>query len=295
MIRKKSPVLGIVLIVSFLLTFVSFSLLVYNIFHPVSYSLIKPSNLHNDEFDSSLVTLNTMPKLEAYCDSMYTANQSKRTYPGIVAEVMRKKFYHGYSCYNIYSNPLAILFAPIVKNGAEAVVVPADIVKYPMAACSQQSIVGMQLLRRKGYDVRKVEMWDSINKVGHFAFEAYYDYGWHYFDTNLEPDTEILRKYKRPSVAYLAKHPDIAMEAYRNSKDAAMLTRLIESYKTGPVNKFPAPNAYFYQVVLKYIGFFAWIFILLAIVLRYKFQYKRKQAYKRDNNLQKEFAYSALS
>ncbi len=295
MIRKKSPIWDIILISAFLLTFVSFLLLANNIFHPVSYSLIKPANLQNDQYDSTLVKLNTMSKLEAYCDSMFSANQSTKTYPGIVADVMRKKFYHGYSYYDMSSNPLAVLFAPIVKNGAEAVVIPSDIVKYPMAACSQQSIVGMQLLRRKGYNVRKVAMWDSINKVGHFTFEAYYDNGWHYFDTNLEPDTEILREYKRPSVDYLARHPDIAMEAYRNSKDAAMLTRLIESYKTGPVNKFPAPNAYLYQVVLKYIGYFAWIFILLVIVLRYKFQYKRKQAYKRENKHQKGFAYSALS
>ncbi|MES1220716.1 MAG: hypothetical protein ABUT20_34770 [Bacteroidota bacterium] len=221
-----------------------------------------------DDYDSTLARLNTIQKLSRFCDSLYEADTSNLSYPEVIAFVMRKKFYHEYSFYDFQTNPIGFLGSYILKNGAIAVVLPDYIVKYPYAACSQQSIVGMELFKRKGYPTRKVAMTDSLLSQGHFAYEAYYTGGWHYFDSDQEPDTAVLNKYKRPSVAYMASNPEIALLAYNKNKDPELFKRLILSYKNGPVNKFPAPNAYLYQTVTKFLSYFGWLVMLAIIIIR---------------------------
>jgi len=139
---------------------------------------------------------------------------------------------------------------------------------YPNAACSQQSILGMEIFKQKGYKFRKVSMFDSTEKVGHFAYEIYYGNGWHFFDTDQEPDANILRHYGRPSAAFLAENPSVVLAAYRKRGDPQLFKRLLINAKTGPVNKFPAPNAYLYQFVTKYFTYFGWLFFLSIIYVR---------------------------
>lgn len=242
-------------------------------FRPTVYHAKKiAEHLDDDQFDISLLRLNTLNKLQAYCDSVYAANYPKRTYPGVVSEVIRNRFYHGYSYYSVYTNPMAVIFAPIVKKGANAIVIPDDIIQYPMAACSQQSIIGMELFKRKGYSVRKVSMYDTVNNNGHFAYEVFYNNDWHYFDTDQEPDAALLKEFNKPSVAFLAQHPEIVAQAYRKKKDPAMFQRLIESYSTGPVNKFPAPNGYIFQEATKWLTYFGWVVLWLLIWIRSRIQ-----------------------
>lgn len=268
MIRKKRLVWDIILISLFIFSFGCFLLRVKGAFTTRTYyqkDIAK--ELGDEEFDISLLRLNTIGKLEAYCDSFYEADKSHRSYPGIVSEVIRKKFYAGYSYYNAETNPMASLFAPVINSGLAAIVIPDDIVKYPYAACSQQSIVGMEVFRKKGYDVRKVIMFDEVTQVGHFAFEVYYDNDWHFFDTNQEPDPVVLKKYNKPSIAYLKQHPEVIAEAYHN-RDQQLFQRLIKTSYVGPANKNPAPKAYFYQTATRYMTHFGWAVIWLIIVVR---------------------------
>jgi hypothetical protein len=235
-----------------------------------------------------------MDKLSAYCDSFYAANSDKRTFPGVVSEAIRKRFFHGYSYYTLGNNALGVLLEPIVKNGATAVVVPEDIIKYAHAACSQQSIVGMEIFKKKNYPVRKVSMHDSLTNNGHFAYEVFYDKDWHYFDTDQEPDAEVLKQYRRPSVAFLAANPDIILKAYRLRSDPQLFKRLLMNYELGPVNKFPAPNAYLYQVVTKYATYFGWLVILGLIGIRYclKKRSVRVPVQSADKKMQKVVGFS---
>lgn len=219
-----------------------------------------------------------MDRLLTYCDSFFQQHKNDRTYPGVVAEVIRKRFYHEYSYYDFSTNPVGVLLKPIVQNGATAIVIPDDIIKYAHAACSQQSIVGMELFKRKGYPVRKVSMYDSVSHSGHFAFEVFYEKGWHYFDTDQEPDQKVLRRYGRPSAAYLAQNPDIILEAYKQRSNPELFKRLILSYKLGPVNKFPAPNAYIFQVITKATSYLGWIFFLVLLIFRYRLRHSKAQS-----------------
>lgn len=267
-IRRDLGVADIALLLIFIFFFSCFLLsarYIYNGFKPK----IKGSYTRTptDDYDSSLMRLNSIDKTIAYCDSVYKAEFPRRTYPGIVSETLRERFYHGYSYYDLHNNSVGAIFEPVVKQGAAAIVIPDDIMKYPNAACSQQSIVGMEIFRKKGYTVRKVSMFDSVQNVGHFAFEVYYENRWHFIDTDQEPDVNVLKKYGRPSVEFLMANPSVVLEAYRNKANPEMFKRLLLSAKIGPVNKFPAPHAYLYQVVTKYVTYCGWIFVLCGLMI----------------------------
>ncbi|MBL7739731.1 MAG: hypothetical protein JNK14_10960 [Chitinophagaceae bacterium] len=228
----------------------------------------KPAQLKEDEFDPSLLRLDDMAKLEIFCDSLYESQKATRTYPGIVSEVIRKKFYHGYSYYNAFTNPTALFASSAIAPYMAAIVIPDDIVKYPYAACSQQSLVGMELFKRKGYPVRKIAMFDTLTQYGHFAYEVFYDNKWHYYDTNLEPDVAVLKRYDRPSVSFLKSHPEIIAMAYRD-RDTAFLQRLLLSGEPGPVNINPAPTATLFQSYSMYMNYFGWLLPGILLLARY--------------------------
>jgi len=279
MLSKKYKAIDIGLIILFLSSFVCFLFWVLGMYVFSKPRYIYGHNLPHsgeDTFDSSLLRLNTLDKLTDYCDSVQATTSSYLTYPDVVSEAIRRKFYHNYSYYHVYNNAMGIFLSTLTGEGSMAVVIPDDIVKYPFAACSQQSIVSMEILKKKGYPVRKVSMLDSVTRSGHFAYEAYYDKGWHFFDTDQEPDEAVLRKYNQPSSAFLVAHPEIIIEAYHKRDDPQLSKRLLMSNKLGPVNKFPAPNAYLFQVVTKYFTRLGFLFFLALIFVRYKIRKERR-------------------
>lgn len=267
---KRRKIWNVFFIAIFAFLFVCFLLSLKGYLLPQKFSGIKPPQLSDDLFDSSLLRLNTMAKLEDYCDSVYEADADTKSFPGVVSKTLRYRFYHGYSYYDAYTNPVAAFTAPLLlKSTLAAVVLPEDIIKYPYAACSQQSIVGMEIFKRKGFKVREVIMYDDISRAGHFAFEVFYSDSWHFFDTNREPDKDVLTKYNRPSVAFLKQHPEVTTEAYHN-KSPEVFVRLIQSAKLGAANHKLAPFATFFQVATKYISFFGWVVVGLALVIRFR-------------------------
>ncbi|MCS7005651.1 MAG: hypothetical protein NZM38_10050 [Cytophagales bacterium] len=94
----------------------------------------------------------------------------------------RFAFGEGYARYTLKENWLIYLMGKYIWSDFSAKVIPDEIIKHPHAACSQQSIVLLTLLRSKGYPVRKIGF-----KYGHFALEVYYDEKWHYIDVTYEP------------------------------------------------------------------------------------------------------------
>lgn len=225
----------------------------------------------HEEFDPSLARLNSIDKLSDYCDSLYLVQYPQNTstnidelYPEIATAVIRKRFYHGYSLYGFNSNYMAMAMAQVTIPGLSAIVIPNDILKYPYAACSQQSIVLMELLQSKGYKTRSVGFNSKI--TGHFTFETYYQDSWHYNDPNKEPDAAVLKAYKNPSIAFLNAHPDVLLRAYHMYPKDYVMT-VFTNYSYGSVNTFPAPKAIFFQKAAKFLSYTVWIFFLLAFVL----------------------------
>lgn len=233
---------------------------------------------HIEDYDPSLSRLNSLSKLTAYCDSLYNSSahssnpeEFQKEYPNLAAKIVRQRFYHGYSYYGFEDNYIALLFSKVSQPGYSAIVIPDDILRHPNASCSQQSIVMMQLLEKKGFKTRKISFLGK-KYGGHFCFETFYNGDWHFFDTNMEPDLAVLNAYNRPGISFLAAHPDILTKAYSRYPSEEILD-IFPTYAYGPVNKFPAPNAAMFQKVSGILSYTIWLFFLAAYLFvrrRYK-------------------------
>ena len=258
----------VLFVVSFLATLLSFT----GSSNPLA-KLDEPSPSYRriEAFDPSLSRLNSMQALEKYCDSIYAETvfssqetEFEKTYTEIVSSAVRDRFYHGYSYYGFSDNYVSVVVSKMTMPGLNALVIPDDILKYPYAACSQQSIVMMEVLKKKGFTTRKV-IFNGKKFGGHFAFEVFYDGGWHFCDPNMEPDKSVLGMYGMPAIAYLARNPAILVSAYHNYPKEMVLD-ILENYSYGPVNKFPAAKAIIFQKVTHFLSYSIWLLFLVAFL-----------------------------
>jgi hypothetical protein len=237
-----------------------------------------------EDFDPSLQRINSIRKLESFSDSLYnskynqaTDSQYEHNYAEVVTETVRNRFYHGYSKYTMSNNFVASLFSKASLDGYSAIIIPDDIMKYPYAACSQQAIVVMELLRKKGLTTRKVGFQGKIS--GHFCFEVFYNGGWHFYDTNMEPDVAVLNAHNRPSINVLAANKELLLNAYRSYPEE-LVTDIFLNYSFGKPNRFPAPRGIVFQQLAKFLSYTAWLFFLAAfIIVRIKYLKLRNNKY----------------
>jgi len=270
--RKKSIFrTAFILIISFF--FQIFLLEATVLFFP-RFDKQPPYYLGKEKFDPSLSRINSVNSFISFCDSLnggaiILPTDSGR-YANMVARVIKYRFVHGYTWYHLGQNYMATILAPLVHRDLSAIVVPDDILKYPKAACSQQSLIGMHVLKDKGFIIRKVGFYDSIYG-GHFCYEAKYNGSWHFFDPNREPDENILLNNGRPSIEYLNHHKDILIKAYPHDS-AGFVTALYSTYSYGKEGKIPGGNAILFQTATKFLSYSLWIFFaLLYLFLKKKF------------------------
>ena len=227
--------------------------------------------VRSESFDPALLRLTTVSSFVDYCDSMYGATviaaADTEKYAGILSQTLRSRFYHGYSHYSLGQNSFAYLLAPVIKSDLDAVVLPNDILKFPMAACSQQSIIGMEAYRRKGISVRKVGFY-SAAFGGHFCFEAFFGDRWHFFDPDLEPQLSLMARQHFPSIEALISNDTLLHQVYAN-QNQVLASKLLYTYFYGPPDQFPAPNARIFQYLTKYLSYFLWL-VLIALILLLK-------------------------
>ena len=242
-----------------------------------------------EEFDPELARLNNMTKLVAYCDSSYSeqsftedAQSFEKSYPDVVSSIVRKRFYHGYSYYNFKDNFVGMVASRVSSKGFSAIVIPDDILKYSYAACSQQSIVFMEILKQKGFVTRKVGFKGKAN--GHFCFEVYYNGNWHFIDPDMEPDVNVLNSYNRPDIAFLAHHKDVLLKAYPQYPKEKVLD-IFPNYYYGEANTFAAPKAIIFQYVTKFFSYTIWLFFLLAFILSRRKYLRLSSQHVRNNGI----------
>ena len=109
----------------FIFTLIATCLQMFGNSNPLSKLDYKASVYNNvEEYDPSLLRLNTIDKLVKYCDSLYLTTTSadneeeiKRDYTNIVSSVVRKRFYHGYSYYGFSTNYMALLMSKATVPG----------------------------------------------------------------------------------------------------------------------------------------------------------------------------------
>lgn len=225
-----------------------------------------------DQFDPGLPPqLRTVDGLLQYADSLAItrgADRDSLKYANILAEVVRKRFYHGYSHYSLKENWIASLAGVTVWHHLSAIVLPDDILKYPMAACSQQSIVMMECFKRRGIDYRK------IGFDHHFALEGKIYGQWYFFDTNMEPDFSVV---PRSSFASLQKNRELFM-IYKAQLDSTDLEYAPANQFYGKVNQAAAPRASVFHLATKLLSRVLWLLPFLMIFVNPK---KHQQCLKR--------------
>ncbi len=290
--KKSLLAAQVVLLFLFSITFLSAGLLVFGVNNPLAkFNYNDPVYNQKEEFDPLLSRLNSIDILEDYCDSLYavattgtTSDNLEETYTDIVSGVIRKRFYHGYSRYGFHNNFVAFLTSRVTLKGYSAIVIPDEIMEYPFAACSQQAIIMMEVLQKKGFKTRKISFNGKI-EGGHFSFEVFFKGSWHFYDPNMEPDMKVLKNYNRPGVAFLVNNPDILLQAYHNHP-AAQIMDIFPTYSYGEVNKFPAPRGIVFQKASRVLSYTIWLFFLLGyFIVRRQYTRITRNSYVRNRRI----------
>ena len=218
---------------------------------------------HKEQFDPRLSYLNSIDKLEAYIDS----NEAKDHFsPGSVDYVVtisyaiRERFYHGFSHFSMQENWIAALSEKVFGYGLASKVKPDDIMQHPYAACSQQSMVMMSILRRKNISYR------SVGFPHHFALEVLVNGKWYYFDPNMEPNmtnNDRLEANWKCCADNLKKFYDTARFKDLDWKFGKGLT-----VTNGKINDIPASHAKIFQSVTAFVSHILWCIPLLFVLYR---------------------------
>ena len=225
----------------------------------LSITLEKPPAYNNKEqYDPSLAYINSTEKLIYIADSIADKKgieQNSLTYAITVTDIIRRRFYHGFSKYPLKQNWIAATSEKLVGFGLASIVKPDDILKYNYGGCSQQAILLMEVMKKKNISYRYVGF------PHHYATELKFNNNWHFFDPNMEPnikDHERLESNWSCCADSLKKFYDTT-----RFKDLDWKFGKNNDLKFGKVNGKYAPNAELFQTTTKYLSKTLWLFPLV--------------------------------
>jgi hypothetical protein len=240
-----------------------------------------------EEYDSSLFEhFQSIDDIVSYADSILgIKSRQTRMYSELLAATIRKRFYHGYSYYATTDNWLAWLAGKFLWDHLHAIVLPEDIMKHPMAACSQQAIVLKECFRKVGIPYRQVGL------VGHFLLEGRVEGDWLLFDTNMEPHFARGRK----SLADLMQTNEIYL-AYAERLSPERMQRMFAHPVYGQLNNPIAPNATIFQYGTKFLSLAIPYILPLPLLVGVVYRAKQKKSVEmRGRNLPAAFKLAEVS
>lgn len=232
-----------------------------------------------EKFDPALSNLQTVDQLDSYIQQITT---SKNLQPGTVEyvetikNVVSDRFYHGFSHQPISQNWIAAFSEKVVGYGLSCNVTANDILKYPYAACSQQCIVMMEILKRRKIDYR------SIGFPHHYTIETKLNGKWYFFDPNMEPNipnSEREESKWKCCADNLKKYYDTA-----RFKDLDYKFGNNTMVVLGKINDTPANNARRFQSATSIISQFAFCFPLLLLAYSKRRSLVKAFSFKRQKN-----------
>jgi hypothetical protein len=221
----------------------------------------KPQYDNIEDFNPSLLYLNTLNKLEQHVDSI-ASNKAvdihSIDYLEILAKTIRQRFYFGYSEYSLSKNWLAACSGYFIWYDLSCIVRPEEIIQYPYAACSQQSMVFMWLLRQKHISYR------SVKFPHHYTIEVQVGNHWYYFDTTYEPNI----KGKERITDGWNNSADSLKKFYINQPSYLKVEAYFDhnlKFENGKINDNPALNARIFHLTTYVLSKTAWILPLLLL------------------------------
>jgi hypothetical protein len=216
-----------------------------------------------EKFDPALSVINSVDRLEKYTDSIAAFHKitvGSYEYVELLGNIIETRFYHGFSHFTLSENWIAALAGRFIKEDYSCKVQPAEILEHDNAACSQQALVMMQVLRNKNITYR------SLGFPHHYAMEVQAEGQWYFFDTNMEP---AITKEQR-NLAHWKHSNDIVKQYY----DAAKLENINYQFGSkatavvGAVNAIPGQRAAGFHIITGVVAKIGWLFPLLLLLYK---------------------------
>jgi hypothetical protein len=154
-----------------------------------------------------------------------------------------------------------------------AIVIPDDILKHSEGLCSQQTIVFMELLKRKGINVRSVGL-GYKEGPGHFLCEVHYLSSWRLHDVTVEPQWKNTAGHHE-SMAYYLNHKDSLYTVYKSRMQKNIFDKITEKAIYGKVNEFPAKNMLIFQKTTFALTYMLPLFCLFMSIRLYSIKRKK--------------------
>jgi hypothetical protein len=223
---------------------------------------VNPTLAYNrqEKFNPRLSFINSINRLESYTDSIAaTKNISAGSYEyaELLESVISDRFYHGFSHFTVRENWIAALAGKLLKEDYACLVEPEKIMQHPNAACSQQAMVMMAVLRKKKMSYR------SLGFPHHYAMCVLIKDEWCFFDANMEPS--INKENRR--LTNWQHHNDYLKKFYDHNRFANLDYQFGKSQVAivGVINEEPAKNARIFDSVTGALSKIAWCFPLLLL------------------------------
>ena len=233
-------------------------------------SSIKNTYSHKELFNIELSRFQTIDDITAHIDRIYSATYSSSNidtfaYVKITSDVIKKRFLQGLANYSVKENWIAVFCGNFFWGHISAIVEPDDILNYNQGLCSQQTIVFLEILKRKGFKTRWVGL-GYKEGPGHFLAEIYYQGKWHVYDVNLEPKWNRVTN-DHESMDYYHELPDTLYAAYQGILDKQTFYKIMEKVEYGQPNEFPAKNMLLFHRITKIMIYLLPVFFMLMIIV----------------------------
>jgi hypothetical protein len=215
---------------------------------------------NKEKYDPALGYINSLDKLENYINDVTKQQNIQKgslNYVVAVEDAIEKRFYHGFSHLTTRENWIAAVSEKLFGFGLSCKVIPEDIMEHGNAACSQQTMVMMEMLNRKQLP------WRKVGFDHHYALEVQVNNNWYYFDPNMEPEmseAERLESNWKGSADNLKKYYDTT-----RFTDLAYKFGVNKQVIIGAVNEKQASNAKFFQSATGLLSKTLWILPLLIM------------------------------
>lgn len=232
-------------------------------------------NKKNTElFNSDYINLNNYGLIISQIDFNSKFNHissitDTAAYVSNISDFVKRRFYFGLAKYKLSDNWIAYLSGKYIWKDFSVIVNPEDLIKHEVGLCSQQSLVFMEILKRKHIKVRSVGIGEKKGP-GHFLCEVFYSNSWHIFDISFEPNWNKIHN-KHSSLNYYKQHKDSLFLIYEGKIDSSKFELMLKNITYGSPNKFPAQNMLlFHKITLILTYLIPIVFLVFFIKALFK-------------------------
>jgi hypothetical protein len=179
-------------------------------------------------------------------------------------DLLKNRFYHSYSEFTWNQNWISLLCGKLVWSDFKFPVIPNDILKFPMASCSQQGLVFQNQLAKLNIRFSIISFYpnEKVN-AGHYAVSAFYSKNWHFFDSNLEP---TIADSSMPDINKIVDS-GLYKKMYVSKSNAVLQTYFKNRYFTEKVySKHLNGNMHYFHIITRFLSKWLWL-ILISITL----------------------------